>query len=256
MDRRTVLILSLMCVVELASTASAAPGDVEAVIMAAPAEVSRDWKSPGHAFICIRRHLNSGIKEDCYGFYPREDGAGMFVGTPGAVKNEFVRAPERFSKIAWEAKRLVTEEQVRAFLKLVDEANRKEYDLLDSNCHQYAADAAKRLGFKEIEKNLFPAKYVRNLYLAETEEFDFQGGTFRRSGEGMWSEFKGENLPATARATFDFEQKDVDDEFVYLYDSSRRMELRLPLKGGMSSWRTPQDFDWNELYEVTPKSRP
>ena len=34
----------------------------------------------GHAFMCIALLLNSGIKEDCYGFYPKTDNIKGYVG--------------------------------------------------------------------------------------------------------------------------------------------------------------------------------
>src|SRR5258708_37814388 len=53
----------------------------------------------GHAFLCISIPLNSGIKEDCYGFYPRSSSPKGFIGGPGVTVSEFQKNPSRFSRV-------------------------------------------------------------------------------------------------------------------------------------------------------------
>src|SRR3954470_18399768 len=43
--------------------------------------------SPGHAFLCMRYMLKQGVKEDCWGFYPKN--ALAYVYGPGIVDSEF-----------------------------------------------------------------------------------------------------------------------------------------------------------------------
>lgn len=49
---------------------------------------------------------------------------------------------------------------------------------------------------------------------------------------------------------FTFTEAGRNDDWLYLFDSSRNMLLSIPLKGGVMYWKTTGD--WNPIYEVTP----
>src|SRR5438045_3816754 len=83
-------------------------------------------------FFCIEYQLNSGIKEDCFGFYPKT-ASGMFVGGPGVAESEFRKNPVRFANVVSSFKSGLTDFQRRAIYKLVDAFNQKNYSLIDSN---------------------------------------------------------------------------------------------------------------------------
>src|SRR6516162_6712686 len=89
-------LISLALVV-LTFSAAAAPGDIMLELMASPAKFT-DSLSLGHAFFCVEYQLNSGIKEDCFVFYPKTT-SGMFVGGPGVTNSEFQKNPQRFSNV-------------------------------------------------------------------------------------------------------------------------------------------------------------
>jgi hypothetical protein len=114
--------LTLSALVAL-STAPRATADLFAEIMATPAS----WTSPGHAFICISHTTASGIKEDCYGFYPSNKPEEAIVGSP-QLANEFKKNPKRFGQVKWSLKKKITDQQYRDFQKLVDQVNTNTYN--------------------------------------------------------------------------------------------------------------------------------
>ena len=141
----------------------AAPGDIEVTIMGADV----DWAASqfaGHAFMCISLHLNNGVKEECFGFYPKDGGSG-FVGTPGATVSEFKKSPTRFSIITVSASKLITETQRRNILKLADTWNAKTFQVVTANCVNFAHEAAKVAGFvtPPLQSGELPKSYVTRL---------------------------------------------------------------------------------------------
>lgn len=122
------------------------PPSIQVEVMAS--EVS--WSNQefvGHAFMCISIPLSSGIKEDCYGFYPRNTVAGL-IGGPGLTASEANKNPSRFSRITISYKRPITDEQRRAILKLVDEWNTHEYRLTNQSCIDFVNSVAQKLEWK------------------------------------------------------------------------------------------------------------
>ncbi|SCZ05653.1 hypothetical protein SAMN02927923_03724 [Microvirga guangxiensis] len=87
----------------------------------------------GHAFTCIALHLNNGVKEDCYGFYPKNDGKGAIYG-PGIVRSEASHKPTRFSRTSATVKVKISEEQRRQILEAPNRWNSTNYNLSDDNC--------------------------------------------------------------------------------------------------------------------------
>lgn len=142
---------------------AAAPGDIFAEFYGS--EVSwADGEYVGHAFACIVLHLNAGIKEDCYGFYPREGGKGL-VGGPGLTASEANKNPGRFSRITTTVKAKIGDEQRRQILALTNDWNAKGYALTTSNCIDFVHEAVGRTGLKRPERSRFqlPAAYIREL---------------------------------------------------------------------------------------------
>lgn len=145
--------------------ADATPGDIYIEVMGG--EVSWvDKQFVGHAFLCLSYHLNNGVKEDCYGFYPAKSGTGQVLG-PGVVSNEFKRddSAARFTNIAASVKHKITEIERRAILKRLTAWNDETYSLMSSNCidlvHAIAADAGLQRPNRAL--NPTPLGYVKAL---------------------------------------------------------------------------------------------
>src|SRR5260370_39512008 len=83
-----VLLQTAIFTLFLAGAAAGAPGDIFVEFMARPtAPITAG--TPGHAFFCLSYHLNTGAKEECFGFYPK-DLTKAFDG-PGVISNEFTK---------------------------------------------------------------------------------------------------------------------------------------------------------------------
>jgi hypothetical protein len=119
---------------------------IEIQLMAARPSWS-DNEFVGHAFLCVIVHMNSGTKEDCFGFYPLEGGAG-FIGGPGEVAAEFQKNPARFSRITVSMRRPITEEQRRRVYAMINEWNSKSYHLTHQSCNDFVNAVAQMLGWK------------------------------------------------------------------------------------------------------------
>ncbi|WP_152601995.1 hypothetical protein [Burkholderia paludis] len=72
MESKSLSVCLVAMFVCFSKLASANPGDILIQFMAAERyPIIEDGTGVVHAFACIDLDLNSGIKEDCYGFYPR-----------------------------------------------------------------------------------------------------------------------------------------------------------------------------------------
>lgn len=107
----------------------------------------------GHAFMCLALLLNSGIKEDCYGFYPRENTVKGYIGGPGVVDGEFQKNPSRFTRITQSLTILISDGQRRTILGLVNEWNTKNYDLTRQQCVDFVRAVATAAGLKVPPRN-------------------------------------------------------------------------------------------------------
>lgn len=119
----------------------------------------------GHAFMCISIPLNAGVKEDCFGFYPKPGGRFAFVGGPGVTEPEFVKKPSRFSRVTVSVKNSITEEQRRRVLKLTNAWNAKTYDLTDQSCIDFVNSIAQALSWATPDRvsTDLPETFLRKL---------------------------------------------------------------------------------------------
>lgn len=223
------------------SSAVANPGDIYAEVMASPLG---GWFSPGHAFICIDYDLNSGIKEECYGFYPKINSNAAVIGAP-SLANEFKKTPDRFSKIDWSVKKKITDAQRSAFYNAVLRADRAPYTYTTNNCGDFVSDAIDALGWANVKKSILPNPYVHDLVVANIAKFVIvsihpQPGTITRRGSS-WVQ----HVPTVTDRIYTDEGRS-DDTYLYVRDTVNHVELRLPLKGG--------DYDYNHSGQGWHKS--
>lgn len=145
----------------LSKPAVGAPGDIYVEFYGAKTSWS-DSEFVGHAFACIALHLNNGIKEDCYGFYPKSGGKGL-IGGPGLTASEANKNPGRFGHIDTTVKVKITEDQRRQILALTDQWNSKDYSLTTSSCIDFVHDAVGKTGLKRPDRSKFqlPADYMK-----------------------------------------------------------------------------------------------
>jgi hypothetical protein len=136
---------------------------VQVELMAATAS----WEAGeiGHAFMCISIPVGSGIKEDCYGFYPRVPGKAVVFG-PGVVASEpTAEHITRFSRIAVSFKRPISDEQRRQIIKMTDAWNSRDYNFTSQNCIDFVDSIAHLLGWTtppRVATDL-PVTYLKKL---------------------------------------------------------------------------------------------
>jgi hypothetical protein len=85
-----------------------------------------------------------------------------------------------------------------------------------------------------------PAKVV--------EEYIYSGGyfaTYSREPNPQWVEA---NTDGSAKYRFTETKRDKD--WIYLFDGSRNMMLRLPVGGDPCFWSADEGRSWNRLYDV------
>ncbi len=143
--------------------AVAATAPSETVVFYASKTSWTDGEYVGHAFMCLTYPLNIGIKEECYGFYPKVPSA--FIGGPGMVESEFRKNPARFSRITVSVDRSITLAQRREILKLSNEWNTKNYKLTDASCIDFVASIAAAIGMKipRRSETQLPADFLSEL---------------------------------------------------------------------------------------------
>jgi hypothetical protein len=138
--------------------------DIALEIMASPVGYATG-PSLGHAFMCIEHRLNSGTKEDCYGFYPLS-AQDFFVGGPGLVSNEFNKNPLRFSNIAASGVWPLSNKDAQTVLNIINTFDaRHNYSLTDSNCLDFVVNAARAVGLKGPARSSTqtPVAYLQSL---------------------------------------------------------------------------------------------
>ena len=156
------VILSLGGMAALPRSAEAKPGDIQIDIMAARIE----WGAKefaGYAFLCIKQDEADGGKEECYAFYPRDNGT-AFVGGPGTTATESRKTPERFPTANASTTRLISDVQRQAIVKALDAWNEKEFAPSRVRCLELVRSLAQTAGFYVPPyKNERPDEFVRRL---------------------------------------------------------------------------------------------
>jgi hypothetical protein len=130
--------------------------------------------SPGHAFMCISIRLQSGVKEDCYGFF-KVTGEGGLISGPGVKldqMNDPAAIPARFSRVSVSIKKDITDSQRRAIIKAAEDWNAHHYNLTKENCIDFVAQAARIAQWAVPPRNASdtPDSWVRRLKDAEDLE--------------------------------------------------------------------------------------
>lgn len=166
--RKTILLLVCLASAWLTPEAHAAPGDITIEFMASNANWA-DQSMTGHAFICVGLHLNSGIKEECFGFYPKDGIKGSVYG-PGCVDSELngkcgEHPITRFSNVVVSVKKKITEDQRRAVYAVGKEWNAKRFTLGWNDCVAFSNAVAKAAGLNTptVTAATKPATYVQKL---------------------------------------------------------------------------------------------
>jgi WD40 repeat protein len=80
------------------------------------------------------------------------------------------------------------------------------------------------------------------------EKYVYDGGSFTirsREGKSEWVESKADGSPG-----FRFAETGRDKDRIRLFDSSRNMVLRLPVRGGICDWSTDDGKTWNAWLPV------
>lgn len=164
MKKYSIILIVSMCLVSF-ETPTRASDDILIQFMASDANWV-DKSFTGHAFICIQLKLNDGLKEDCYGFYPRSSGRAL-IGGPGVVDNEFdfdKHPPTRFSNIKASVIKVISTQDRSSILTLIKEYE-KDFKLTTSNCVKFTNEVAKKAGLKTPNSTdtTTPVSYIRKL---------------------------------------------------------------------------------------------
>jgi hypothetical protein len=119
----------------------------------------------GHAFMCIELLLNNGVKEECYGFYPKADNIKGYIGGPGVIQSEFQKKPDRFSRVDQSVKAKITIEQRSKILGIVNNWDKADYSLTKQQCVDFINSVAIAAGLKTPPRNTtdFPLDYLIKL---------------------------------------------------------------------------------------------
>jgi len=146
------------------SRPAAAADDIYLELMASRVSVI-NGEFTGHAFMCIELLLSSGIKEDCYGFYPKADNMKGYVGGPGVVQSEFQKKPDRFSRVEQSVKTPITTAQRSKILGLVNDWDKADYSLTKQQCIDFISSVATAAGLKIPPRNTtdFPLDFLKKL---------------------------------------------------------------------------------------------
>jgi hypothetical protein len=141
--RLTAIGLSVLAfhAVRSADAVGAPPMTVE-LMAAKPSWVDKQFV--GHAFLCLAVPVGSGVKEDCFGFYPV--GGKAFIGGPqGIVQSEFVKSPTRFALVTISLKKPITDQQRREVYRMIKDWNSKQYHLTHQSCIDFVDSVARTL---------------------------------------------------------------------------------------------------------------
>ena len=163
--RRLVTAVAVMTSVALTPRPDRPLDDYSILLMASEANWT-DSSFTGHAFVCLQLRVNSGLKEDCYGFYPRK-GMRALVGGPGVVDSEFdfeKHPPTRFSNVKVSLNKTISLDARRKILSLIRGYD-KNFSLVSNNCVSFANSVARLAGLVTPDgvDFLTPVAYVQKL---------------------------------------------------------------------------------------------
>lgn len=131
---RSLLVGAMLSMIS-AFDANANPGDIYLRLYSS----THSWDNQsafGHAFACMEYHLNSSIKEECFGFYPKSTSA-LLIGGPGVAENEgMAKRPNRFNpgELTGEIGVKLKNNMRHDFFVLLNDWNSKNYKLTSANC--------------------------------------------------------------------------------------------------------------------------
>ena len=164
---RSIDLVATLAAIAFASTPtslSAASGDIVLQVMASPAGFA-EGASPGHSFMCLAYHLNSGVKEECFGFYPRGASKNVFIGGPGIVAKEYEKNPARFAIVAESFSRTISADSRNKVATVLNQFNQASYKLTEKNCIDLVDRVAAAAGWKLPERSALqsPVAYLKSL---------------------------------------------------------------------------------------------
>ncbi|MBY3575464.1 hypothetical protein HFN65_31490 [Rhizobium laguerreae] len=254
MARVFLLSLCTALSLQLSAPARAAPGDIYAEIMAVPSGSSisgQEWFATGHAFICISLHLNSGIKEDCYGFYSVGNTIEEVLVGGSDLLDEFNETPSKWANINWSFKKKISVQQRLDLLRLIDAANIRDYQLFKYNCGDFVYDVVQKLGWENTAKGLLPDTYVRDLVAKNIKRFLFERNNHTdrldRSGPN-WLQING----SSGNVSNTYIHRGHDEQYISMDDGAKGVvEIQAPLKGGTALERLYRRGNWHP-YSNTP----
>ena len=146
-----------------------AADDITVQFMASGPANWEDASLTGHAFICVGLKVGSGLKEECFGFYPKAGGKGAVYG-PGCVDSELNgkcgdHPITRFSNVTASVKKTITEDQRRAVYAVGKEWSSKDFVLGWRDCVAFSNAVAQAAGLKTPPSTTAttPAGYVKKL---------------------------------------------------------------------------------------------
>jgi hypothetical protein len=126
----------------------------------------KDQSFTGHAFICLQLPVSNGVKEDCYGFYPRQNGTGL-IGGPGIVDSEFdfdKHPPTRFSNVKASVTKAISLQERKKILDVITGFD-KNFTVGIVDCVRFSNAVAKAAGLKVPTETTFttPVSYIKKL---------------------------------------------------------------------------------------------
>lgn len=81
------------------------------------------------------------------------------------------------------------------------------------------------------------------------EKYNYSGGFFARQSGGKKTEWL--ELKTDGSGELRFEETKRDQNWIQLFDSNRKMLLRLPVAGGMCAWSTDDGKTWHDFNHVS-----
>lgn len=207
MRRCSAFLWSLVWLLSVARYAAADDGNIFLEFMGRPTAPITDG-TPGHVFFCIRAQLIAGLREDCFGFYPKS-GLKAFDG-PCFVSNEFKKSA--ITRVSTSLSHKIDENTRRAIYSEIQKWAGNDYKLLVSNCMDFALTVAKTAGLK------VPDRAVAK------ESTEFVDGLRKLYWSRSWS-----STDVSARFRFVFDGNNVEWTEVNP-ESKQTIKKHVPLK--------------------------